>query len=73
LILVPELHPVVRRAGSNNVQKLLHQWRWLKFEPRHTFTTSLESAIFTAIHPFFFPFELSKMHPRTFSKQKINK
>lgn len=46
---------------------------WLKFEPRHTFVTSLESAIFTAIHPFFFPFGLSKMHPGTFHKQKTNK
>lgn len=45
----------------------------LKFEPRHTFVTSLESAIFTAIHPFFFPFGLSKMQPGTFHKQKTNK
>ncbi|KKY82043.1 hypothetical protein OA43_17560 [Klebsiella variicola] len=44
-----------------------------EFEASHTFASLVKSAIFVAIHPFFFPSDLSKMQERTFVKQKLYK
>ncbi|CDL49433.1 FIG00732223: hypothetical protein [Klebsiella pneumoniae ISC21] len=38
----------------------------------HTFASLVKSA-FVAIHPFFFPTDLSKMQKSTFIKQKLYK
>ncbi|PLN02739.1 hypothetical protein CWN07_13525, partial [Klebsiella quasipneumoniae] len=44
-----------------------------EFEASHTFASLVKSAIFVAIHPFFFPSDLSKMQESTFIKQKLYK
>lgn len=44
-----------------------------EFEASHTFASLVKSAIFVAIHPFFFPSDLSKMQEITFIKQKLYK
>jgi hypothetical protein len=59
-------------VGSNNVQKF-PACRRAEFEASHTFASLVKSAIFVAIHPFFFPSDLSKMQESTFIKQKIYK
>ncbi|AMV54557.1 hypothetical protein A6D72_17975 [Klebsiella pneumoniae] len=44
-----------------------------EFEASHTFASLVKSAIFVAIHPFFFPTDLSKMQKSTFIKPKLYK
>ncbi|OMP93685.1 hypothetical protein BZP36_14185 [Raoultella terrigena] len=46
---------------------------WINFELHHTLLKLLKSAVFAAVIAFFFPPDLSKMHMRTFNKQKTNK
>ncbi|PLN96819.1 hypothetical protein CWM94_06740 [Klebsiella pneumoniae] len=55
-------------GGSNNVQKF-PVCGAAEFEASHTFASLVKSAIFVAIHPFFFPTDLSKMQKSTFIKQ----
>ncbi|OVT71757.1 hypothetical protein BME27_21200 [Klebsiella pneumoniae] len=62
----------MRGGGSNNVQKF-PVCGAAEFEASHTFASLVKSAIFVAIHPFFFPTDLSKMQKSTFIKQKLYK
>ncbi|HCB3458870.1 TPA: hypothetical protein MYV41_003606, partial [Klebsiella pneumoniae] len=68
----PEAQWRLRGVGSNNVQKF-PVCGAAEFEASHTFASLVKSAIFVAIHPFFFPTDLSKMQKSTFIKQKLYK